>query len=564
MRRPRFFTLYSSAPGWLEFTAFFLLLAAPYLLFVYSNNFIFEFANVYAIALFAAAALAFFLVLKTFPNRPVKTALFAVAVVLFLDVRNEIFNALEGSAAVIIVILTAFWVLHRHLEKILLAVFATIIVASLVIIEPSPRTVVAAEPPSEAVQPVQPRPIYVHLVLDEQIGVEGFSEDIPNQKMMKAEIKTWAAQFGFRVFGRAYSQHFDSNDSIYSMLNFDAGNDSSNWYTYNERRRTHAAVANKYFELMSQRGYNIRAYQASFMDFCANQGSIVDACFTYRLPAASSAALAELGSWEKLDVILALYWQRSYLKERVRTLYTAARDLTAIGRRNLPNWPSLRQVRITPVAALPVFDRLIEDVATAPPGTLFFAHLLIPHHPYALDANCTIRRPLLQWNARFPPPQLGNHAERAAAREARRKLYDEYIEQYRCTLRKLTQLFEAMKARGTFADATIVLHGDHGSRITRTDPRIGREDRLRPQDYIDSFSTLFAIKSPHIEPGYDLRMAPLAILLENSVNGRLDDMAAPNTHRVYLRDEQKPIRIERPMPEFPLRRPGEQGAPTTP
>ena len=73
------------------------------------------------------------------------------------------------------------------------------------------------------------------------------------------------------------------------------------------------------------------------------------------------------------------------------------------------------------------------------------------------------------------------------------------------------------------------------------------------QDYIDAFSTLFAVKAPHITPGYDLRMLPLEQLLRHAEGDALvDPELSREGHFVYLRDDP-PIQghIELPMPELP-------------
>ena len=59
-----------------------------------------------------------------------------------------------------------------------------------------------------------------------------------------------------------------------------------------------------------------------------------------------------------------------------------------------------------------------------------------------------------------------------------------------------------MDRDGLLDDALVVVHGDHGSRISlvRPVPEVG--DRISPQDYLDSFSTLFAIRSPDLTAEY--------------------------------------------------------------
>ena len=78
---------------------------------------------------------------------------------------------------------------------------------------------------------------------------------------------------------------------------------------------------------------------------------------------------------------------------------------------------------------------------------------------------------------------------------------------------QLQGLFDALKVAGVFDEATIIVHGDHGSRIN-----LGSDqERLTPSGVVERFSTLFAIKSPQVTPGYDEHMSPLQDLLASAV-----------------------------------------------
>ena len=66
-----------------------------------------------------------------------------------------------------------------------------------------------------------------------------------------------------------------------------------------------------------------------------------------------------------------------------------------------------------------------------------------------------------------------------------------------------------MRAAGLYDEAIIFVHGDHGSRIGLVEPSASDKELLSRDDYIDHFSTLFAVKAPWIEPGYDLGLRPV-------------------------------------------------------
>jgi hypothetical protein len=92
------------------------------------------------------------------------------------------------------------------------------------------------------------------------------------------------------------------------------------------------------------------------------------------------------------------------------------------------------------------------------------------------------------------------------------------------------------------SDAIVIVQGDHGSRIMQLEPTVA--SRATRDDYIDNFSTLFAIKSPWLGPGYDRRMASITCLMGmlgrsgfRSLDG-LDECTGPPS--VFAYDESRP------------------------
>src|SRR3546814_746830 len=146
--------------------------------------------------------------------------------------------------------------------------------------------------------------------------------------------------------------------------------------------------------------------------------------------------------------------------------------------------------------AMIAFDRIIADVATGADGTAYFAHLLIPHGPYIHRSDCSLRSDVNGWLSNRPP------FRREMSESGRRRSHAAHFEQMQCVQQKLGRLFQQMKAAGQFDDATIIIHGDHGSRIYRVAARAENIGRLQQGDYLAGFATLFAAKSPALEPGY--------------------------------------------------------------
>jgi hypothetical protein len=143
---------------------------------------------------------------------------------------------------------------------------------------------------------------------------------------------------------------------------------------------------------------------------------------------------------------------------------------------------------------------LVSDAVTqSRSGDFFFAHLLIPHYPYIYDAGCNERNQADWESAADDDPLPPN------TMQSRQRRYALYFEQVQCTYEKLGEMFEKWQLAGVFQHATIIIQGDHGSRINLNRPQASSVERMLLSDYADSFSTLLAVKAPGFEPGYDLR-----------------------------------------------------------
>jgi hypothetical protein len=149
-------------------------------------------------------------------------------------------------------------------------------------------------------------------------------------------------------------------------------------------------------------------------------------------------------------------------------------------------------------------DRLI---CCAQRGTYYYLHLLLPHYPYMFDRSCSVR-PVRQWLYNTVP---GSHELNTL--KTRRARYLLYFEQLICTQIMISDFLDKLKSIPKMSDAIVVVHGDHGSRISLTN-----SDRLAlssPSDYtegrqaLDQRATFLAIKAPTILPGEEFRPARL-------------------------------------------------------
>jgi hypothetical protein len=370
--------------------------------------------------------------------------------------------------------------------------------------------------PRESPLPESP-PLVLHIILDEQIGIEGVPGGFDPEGRTAEQLRSFYLDRGFRVFGRAYSRYYDSEESLSNLLNFSSSLEPSVFYR-GEFSSGKSMQRNAYFDEMIQRGYRVKVYQSDYMDFCSIDragGEVVAtvaSCHEYALETIASIEKAPLAVVQKTRLILAMFSRLSFLITEAQRGYNSFRLTVANLGLTLPEWvPDVG--RVSSVSAMSVFDRLQRDLADAEPGSLFFAHLLLPHFPYAYDDRCELRPNMRGWLngwARTPNGRRNNT-------KSRRRRYPLYLEQVACTHQKLAEVFDAMQRHGQFDDAIVIVQGDHGSRIDMGPPRHGIARSLRRRDYIDAFSTLYAIKFPGEEPLYDRRILPIDELLARHI-----------------------------------------------
>lgn len=99
--------------------------------------------------------------------------------------------------------------------------------------------------------------------------------------------------------------------------------------------------------------------------------------------------------------------------------------------------------------------------------------------------------------------------------ESRDMHYQLYFEQVSCLYAKLDDIFKQMQLANIYDDSIIILHGDHGSRISIRDPLVKHRDVLTQEDITDHFSTLFAVKIPGKPWSNDSSTQPLEQLMAN-------------------------------------------------
>ena len=163
-------------------------------------------------------------------------------------------------------------VLYIIVKNRLLGIYA---VLSLVILVTSPVKylfVQDAEIPLTEKR-VGTQPFILHLVMDEHIGLKGLDSYIVDVKDAKTEIRDFYNKNGFNLYEGAYSKQSITVNSMPIILNF--GDET---FKNNGFMQEVSLGDNKYFNLLEEKGYEIKIFQSDFIDYCKH--SSVIACET--------------------------------------------------------------------------------------------------------------------------------------------------------------------------------------------------------------------------------------------------------------------------------------------
>ncbi len=396
-----------------------------------------------------------------------------------------------GLLLALILLIIMMWLVRRHLGMIITVSFGVILLATALL----PQETVARGEVSRK-QSVQPRadlPPVVHLVLDEQIGIEGVPIDIPGGSELRQELKDFYEGLGFTVFGRAYSSFAETRYSIGDLVNarITAGIDTFVAETDDARSgSSFGLLENAWFRRLSEIGYRIHVYQSAYLDFCAVEDIQIDYCFVYPINSIHSLAGVDLANWAKVRLIFGRFIYGQLKRSLVRRIYLTVQSgdpKTGAKRRagSLREWFAVRP-DLTPLSAARVVDRIAVDLRAAPRGTAFFAHLLLPHKGYIFDDQCRPRADVETWltNVSFDQPVSLTYPVLNTSK-SRVRAYERYFEQVRCTHRLLELIFRELKAAGVFEDALVIVHGDHGSRIALAGIRLPDASIFSDRDLVD-------------------------------------------------------------------------------
>ena len=435
------------------------------------------------------------------------------------------------------------WVLRAHISKIVAVVFCVMVLSSIIL--PRPRVETATVVEQEQVATTDSGPI-IHLILDQHIGIDGLTDAIPGAAEMRGELLTLYENAGFRVYGSAFTHFPATLESLPNLMNNSVEPNANRWVRIANGRNE--LLENRWFRYLKAQGYVIDVLQTHYVDFCADRAAPVSRCETYNLGDVRFLHDLDVGAIEKSQYLMLYSFAVDYkpLSRALQLAWHAAGKVSALIGFDLPVW-NVQVLSPSTVNALNIMDRVADRLETIGPGQAYVAHLILPHDPYVLEENCEIKPRFSDWTDR----KSALWWLLVAADPARQRFrYQEYFKQMRCLNRRLAALFEILDRRGLANQATVIIHGDHGSLITSLEPVSQVGASLSSLDITSSYSTLFAVRAPGLAPGLDREFSSIQGLFARHVMGLSDFVDHDD---IFLKSGSGPIgpgQKRRPMVVF--------------
>jgi len=442
-------------------------------------------------------------------GRIVTALIYALTFTLFLDLQFESLPfiskrhyAKEFIAIGLVISFGLAFLMANRVSLILGTGFSTVLLMSMILPVSSLPEVLIRNDQSLGVTETEQRklPLYLHIILDAHIGPEGLPQEISEAQEFKEQLKEFYLENGFRLYGNAYSQHFNTSGALAQVYSLSSKIAPPVWDEDNI----------EYLRQLAQKGFKINSYSTYELDHCSDKRINYTSCYFYDGLAVSHVKSLGLETSEQLIVLLKSFLYSSLVYQKLAVEANKLRKRSPWFSSIIPYWNWERNVRVQPVASMKTLGVMKNELEEAKLGDMFIAHLLLPHAPYIFSSECQPGK-LETWYNRVPLTGVNTP-------ETRRERYLFYIQQATCTLSELQKIFDIMKKKRMFDNAIIVIHGDHGSRINVVEPKNrSLANPMSDRDFRDAFSTLAAIKTPNSKRKYDLTPITISQLIQEFV-----------------------------------------------
>lgn len=456
-----------------------------------------------------------------------------VLTALFLAIAIDVSTSIDLGwfYAVWAVLAAAAWFAETAVLKLSLAAFGSVCAFQLAALTTGigapQRPDNYAKTLQAANRPAADRPAIVHLVLDSYLGLGGMALGPAHYAALRAEQSAFYTQQGFQVYPGAFSRHVKTVNSLPQLFSYGEAPFA------NSNRDMQYAVVDRlpYFTDLDRAGYRTSVVVPTYLDLCVNQP--LTHCRKFERSALTAMLSGELSVADRATVIGYTLLQLAGLPSRAaEQTQLRANDWFGLEGRRPYN-----RALLLPLASSVEIDRFADDLATLKRGEARVIHLLLPHDPYLLDAQCHVR-PESDWLDEHGP---GSAQTREQA----------YAAQVRCLQSKLARMMRVLDTTRAGREAIVLIHGDHGSRISPIAPYRGGP-QLSERELLMSHSTMFAIRVPGEEAGVISGTYALEDLMGDfrARDFRAAPHPQPRAPEMVLMDAQWIPRERRKLPDF--------------
>jgi hypothetical protein len=332
----------------------------------------------------------------------------------------------------------------------------------------------------------------IYLIFDGMIGAGGIDKTIPEGQEFYELVMSFHERHGLTLYESVFSRHGSTTESIPNMLNYDFSKKASSKNYIEQSNSIANVVSNKLFDEVSGNGKGIVIYQTPFMNFCQHKAVI--RCKTLEAYNPFNGYLSNNHSDRgRLYTMVAMKEisldsiTLNYIRLILKSILSRNELENIFGEGLIPGAPNYNVLSFDLW-----FSELTNDILEDSGNSNFFAHFILPHQPFLLNEEC---RSGSTWHAgRFLTEQAGFRGH--AFEVERKRLYRVYYAQASCAYKKLDFLLTEMSEREGLKDVTVVLMGDHGSKLSA-----GKSiNYVKRRDLVDNYSTLFSVKQKALSP----------------------------------------------------------------
>ncbi len=338
------------------------------------------------------------------------------------------------------------------------------------------------------------QPVF-HLIFDEATGVSGLSGNGVLGEKAKTSLLETLNKHGFTTIKNGFSS---SNRTIHSLGHVINLSEVSNAQQVNNTPNRYRYANNPLFERLTSIGYEVNVFQSKFLDYCSGEKSKVTTCYTYPI---NSLSYFKDVDFDPLSVIVPITLRELGILTFINRVVpntvnypTYQKLLSIVGLRVWP--PTL----VGSLAEKRIRIQMLESAKTSEHqvNQYYFAHFLYPHHNYFQDENCEVKSDFNDWGG------IGEWVDTTEQYNSLRidsnqkqGMLKNYHAQYICFTKTLDNFLGEII--GLYPEATVIVHGDHGSRISTRfidDVDIKNFSYLDLENFNDLYSTLLAFRIP--------------------------------------------------------------------